>query len=371
LGLIAEQTIAGAVSTGTHGSGKSSLSHYVAEVRLAIYDPQGEKPVIRTVTGGAELRAARCALGCMGIILSVKLPCRPQYDLEEHARSYATLDEVLAAQRDYPLQQFFLIPWSWRLFAQHRRETLRGRSLLAWLYRLYWLLAIDLGLHLVVQFLAKVARRGGCVRCFYRRLLPWFVIRRWKVVDKSQAMLVMRHELFRHIEIEVFVVERQLAPALDFVREVLRAFGGEPGAVETATRERLSTNGLLDSLLRASGSYTHHYPICVRRVMPDDTLISMASGRDQPYYALSFISYARPADRQGFLGFASFLAHSMARLFAARPHWGKVGPLDTTEVESLYPHLAEFRAICLQYDREGAFRNAWVSDVLFAERRER
>src|SRR5579871_5498889 len=40
IGLITEQTIAGAVATGTHGSGKHSLSHYVEAVRLAAYDPR-------------------------------------------------------------------------------------------------------------------------------------------------------------------------------------------------------------------------------------------------------------------------------------------------------------------------------------------
>jgi FAD/FMN-containing dehydrogenase len=38
VGLISEQTIAGAAATGTHGSGRSSLSHYLAAVRLACYD---------------------------------------------------------------------------------------------------------------------------------------------------------------------------------------------------------------------------------------------------------------------------------------------------------------------------------------------
>src|SRR5258708_550579 len=196
LGLIAEQTIAGAISTGTHGSGKHSMSHYVAEVRLAAYDAATGQPVIHTVREGPELRAARCALGCLGIILAVKLPCRPQYKIEEHVREFARLDEVLTEEEVYPLQQFFLAPWSWGFPGRHRRETTRGRSALAGLYRLYWLLSIDLTLHFVVQFLVRVMRNGAAVRFFYRRVLRWAVVRGWKVVDDSQAMLVMKHELF-------------------------------------------------------------------------------------------------------------------------------------------------------------------------------
>ena len=88
-------SVAGAIATGTHGSGRHSLSHYLDEVRIAGYDQSGE-PVIKTIDAGDELRAARCSLGCLGIVVSVAFRCRPQYRIEEHFREYATLDEVLA-----------------------------------------------------------------------------------------------------------------------------------------------------------------------------------------------------------------------------------------------------------------------------------
>src|SRR6266851_1051184 len=72
LGLITEQTIAGAISTATHGSGRHSLSHYMAEIRAAAFDPQTGQARVFVWNDGPALWAARCALGCMGIILSVK-----------------------------------------------------------------------------------------------------------------------------------------------------------------------------------------------------------------------------------------------------------------------------------------------------------
>ena len=157
LGLITEQTIAGAISTGTHGSGKASMSHYVEEIRLATYDQQTGQPVVRTLANGDELRAGRCALGCLGVILSVSFRAPLQSLIEEHFRGYAELNDVLAAEEQYPLQQFYLIPWSWRYLAQHRREPQSRRSRLAGLYRAYWFLTIDLGLHLEILFLVRVA----------------------------------------------------------------------------------------------------------------------------------------------------------------------------------------------------------------------
>ncbi len=96
VGLIDEQTIAGATATGTHGSGKHSLAHYIRAVRLAGYDPVSQEPAIRTIADGKELEAARCSLGCLGIITSLRLPIRKQYHVEEVFGAYRHLEQVLA-----------------------------------------------------------------------------------------------------------------------------------------------------------------------------------------------------------------------------------------------------------------------------------
>jgi hypothetical protein len=179
-------------------------------------------------------------------------------------------------------------------------------------------------------------------------------------------MLIMEHELFRHMEIEVFVRRSQVAAALDFVKRILPIFDGRPAdTLPQAIKKSLDAARSLADLTKACGSYTHHYPICVRRVLPDDTLISMSSGGDEPSYALSFISYARPQEREGFFGFAQFLAHSMGALYGARRHWGKVCPHSREEIEKLYPRAGAFREICRRYDPTGVFRNAWIEEVLF------
>jgi hypothetical protein len=90
----------------------------------------------------------------------------------------------------------------------------------------------------------------------------------------------------------------------------------------------------------------------------------MSSDSDEPYYAISFISYEALAKRTGFQRFVEFLVDSMVALFEARPHWGKVCPLSPAQVVQLYSHLEEFREICRSYDPKGRFRNAW-SDALF------
>lgn len=359
VGLITEQTIAGAISTGTHGSGRNSLSHYIQAVRVARYDQATGVAIVEQIEAGDALRAARCSLGCLGIILSVIMQCREPYGVEEHLREYATLDEVLQAQEEFPLQQFFFTPWRWTYLAQHRREVPNRRSRLAWLYRIYWFLSIDLGLHLLIKATLRLAGSFRVMQFLFRHVIPRTVIRNWKVTDESSAMLVMEHELFRHIEMELFVTRDHLLDALEYVRNVLSVAGRTSPtlpdlSLDSADMERLSA-------LR--GQYGHHYPICIRRVLPDDTLISMASGGSQDWYAISLVSYARPTERQGYSQVMEFLASTMSRRFGARPHWGKYCPLPAAELVALYPRFTDFRALCESRDRQGVFRNQWLTSL--------
>jgi hypothetical protein len=343
------------------------MSHYVEEVRLATYDRQTGKPIVTTVTDGDQIRAGRCSLGCLGLILSVGFRPMPQYMIEEHFRGYSELDDVLVAEEQFPLQQFYFLPWAWQYLAQHRREVQAQRSRLAVLYRVYWFLTIDLGLHLVILTLVRWLRSGSMLRFCMRNFLPRFVIRGWKVVDESQRHLVMEHELFRHIEIELFVRRSRLPDAMRFIRDVLECAADQRRSPSDMTRLGLAKIGMAEELAQFSGGYVHPYPICIRRVLPDDTLISMACDGGEASYALSFISYARPAEREGFFAFARFLARSMARLFDARPHWGKVCPLDAATVAALYPDLVKFRAVSRELDPLDRFRNEWTAKILFGE----
>jgi FAD/FMN-containing dehydrogenase len=341
VGLIDEQTVAGATATGTHGSGRQSLAHFIQAVRLACYDPQTHEPILRTISAGKELEAARCSLGCLGIITSLRLPIRKQYHVEEHLCSYAHLEEVLAQEEKFPIQQFYLLPWRWDFLAQRRREVGQPVSRFVALYRLYWAIGIDVGLHLTLTFLARNLP-SSCTRFFFRRLLLAFVPRR-PFIDQSQRQLTMQHELFRHIEMEIFVKRSVLASALACVREVLQRFSD-------------------------TGSYTHHYVICIRKVLPDATLISMSNGWEEPAYAVSFISYVKPDQRAGFFALAHELATTLAERFDGRPHWGKYCPLPVNELRRLYPGWRDFAAIVKTADPGSAFSNEWFDAVFgFAE----
>lgn len=345
VGLISEQTIAGAAATATHGSGRHCLSHYIVAARLACYDSATGEPVVREVRSGDELRAVQTPLGCLGIVLSLEMRVRPQYRIEGWFTLRPNLDAMLEAEAETPLQQFYYLPWLDKYLGQHRRETERPCGMLTRLYRIYWFLVIDVGLHVVLCILVRWLRRRAAVKLFFRWGVAATVIRGWRVVDLSHRMLIMEHELFRHIEYEAFVTRPRLPGAMEVVREAIAAFdrGDIPGQ---------------------TGNYTHHYPVCIRRVLPDDSLLSMSGGGADDYYAISIISYARPSERQGFFAFAAYLADKLSSESGARCHWGKVCPHSPSDIERLYPELERFREIQRQFDPHGTFANEWTRRML-------
>jgi FAD/FMN-containing dehydrogenase len=369
LGAVTVQRMAGVVSTATHGSGASSLSHHAAALRIAAYDPATGRARIYDLDGGDELRAARCAIGAMGVILAIRVRCVPSYLVAETLVRRATLDDVLADARAFPLLQFVLVPYLWeyvvfqRAAAGPERGPGRTARPSAWrpVHRLYALVGVDLVLHALIKLLV-VLGRPGWIRGFFRKVFIHLAWRDRTVIDRSDRILTLHHELWKHLEMELFVPASRLAEAIAVVRHVTARFDGSEPAADPAAEAALAGAGLLDELRGLAGSYTHHYPIFVRRVLPDDALIAMTGGAAEPHYTISLFSYKEP--RTAFYAFAGFVARALYRLYRARPHWGKYFPLGAAEVEQLYPRLPEFRAICRRHDPRGAFRNPYVARVL-------
>ena len=203
--------------------------------------------------------------------------------------------------------------------------------------------------------------RPSWIRGFFRSV---FIHLAWKdrtVIDRSELVLTLHHELFKHLEMELFVPASQLADALAIVRHAIAVFDGNDVEPDPAVEAALDRVGLLDELYRGAGSYTHHYPIFIRRVLPDDTLVSMTAGASEPFYTISLFCYHEP--RTAFYGLADFVARALNRLHRACPHWGKYFPLGYADIEEYYPRLPAFRAICDRHDPRGTFRNAYVNHV--------
>lgn len=365
LGAVKEQTIAGAISTGTHGSGLQSLSHFVASVRLATYDTEG-RPAIRDYQDGDELKAARCGLGCMGIVVSVDLRTVPKYKVAEMVRRHETIEDLLRVYQTRPLTQFIYSPYGWKWVAWERKAvgtppstpmafvTSRG-------FRLFYPLVQDVLFHLGIL----ASRRAGtwATTRFLSRA-DTLTIREVERVDDAERVLTVKHHYFRHEEMELFVAESKLAEAVAMLRSVTEVFAGAAGALPSEVEQRLRAVSLYDELLAQRGHYVHHYPFFFRRVLPEDTLVSMAASMTEPSYSISVFTYDRPGQRGQYYGFCSFLARALNRLVTARLHWGKHFPLQHADIAALYPRLETFRELCHRHDPAGVFRNSYTARVL-------
>lgn len=359
VGLISEQSIGGATATGTHGSGRHSLSHYLQEVRLANYDDRGQ-PRIVTAVDGELLQAARCSLGALGIVSSVRFRCVPQYQVEERLQ-WRSLEEILQAEDEWPLQQFFLMPDGRRWLAQQRRVSQPSRG--CWhapLYRGYWFASMDVGLHTMLKLLIGLLGSQRLASALMKHIAPWTVITGWQVRDRSDRMLVMEHELFRHLETELFVPADHVQAAGRLLASTF-AHLDHGAALTCEASELLGEAGTRQALEQLRGVYRHHYPVCFRKILPDDTLISMAAG-DQVWHSISLITYQRRRDT--FYRFAAWAAQTMSALFGARLHWGKHLSLPPEELTSAYPRWQAFVDHCRQLDPQGRFRNRLIDSLL-------
>jgi len=119
LGLISEQSLAGAMSTGTHGTGLS-LESVGAMTVVALEAVAGNGSVISLT--GWRLNTSLVSLGCMGIVLRYTLHVVPAYRLYRRevvtplAHVLADLPQRLASSRNY---QFWHIPYSAYVVENH------------------------------------------------------------------------------------------------------------------------------------------------------------------------------------------------------------------------------------------------------------
>jgi L-gulono-1,4-lactone dehydrogenase len=329
MGDIAEQTLAGAVSTGTHGTGGRAAGLAAQLVGLTLVDGRGDLVVASATENPDVLDVARVGLGALGVLVSLTFRVEPLFVLEavEEALGWdealATYDERLAAA-DHVDGYWF--PHTDRV--QVKQNFRRGTDLSVTepLSRLKTLVddrflqntafgALTAGLNRVPSAIPGVNRLAS-------RLLS---DRRYSDVA-HRVFVAERDVVFREME---YAVPR--AAGLDVLREVRRAIDG--------------------SGLRIS------FPVELRTAPADDVPLSTASGRDSFY--LAFHTH-RDADHHAYFA----LLEPILRDHDGRPHWGKVHTRTAADLAPAYPRFGEFLAMRDRLDPDRVFANAYLRRVL-------
>ncbi|WP_425499008.1 D-arabinono-1,4-lactone oxidase [Oerskovia flava] len=342
LGDIDRQSVAGAISTGTHGTG-ARLGGLCTAVRgLRVVGADGSVVDADEARHPELFAASRLGLGTTGILSSVTLEVVPAFLLRAQEEPWP-LDRVLA-ELDGPdglvdandHVEFYWFPHTRRALTK-RNNRLSPDEEAAAVRRL-----ADHGPGTVARartWIDEELLSNGAFEVVNRvaTALPRATARLNAV--SARALAPRTYVAPSH---EVFVTSRRVR-----FREMEYAIG----------REHLADAlGAVEDWLRTSGEHVP-FPVEVRFAAADDVWLSTAHGRPTAYVAVH--QYAR-------LPYARYFA-AVERIMTergGRPHWGKLHGLDAGRLGQLYPRFEDFRAVRDTADPRGVFANDYTDRVL-------
>ncbi|HEU5473166.1 MAG TPA: D-arabinono-1,4-lactone oxidase [Actinophytocola sp.] len=328
LGDIDAQTISGAISTGTHGTGATfgGLATQVIGLELVLADGS---VVTCSATERPELfAAARVGLGALGVISTVTLRTEPSYVLAAEERP-EPLDSVLdALERHWEANdhfEFYWFPYGRNALTKRNNRLMAGATAkpLGPVRRFYEYEVIE---NYALGTACKLGRRiPALVRPFGR--LSSSVLSARTYSDVSHRVFVTSRR--------VHFVESEYAIPRESLRDVINEL-------------RPAIAALADPVM---------FPIEVRVAAADDIWLSTAYGRDTAYIAVH--QYVGMPFRAYFDVFESIVG-----AVGGRPHWGKMHSLDAATLRSRYPKFDDFARVRAEVDRDGRFANPYTERVL-------
>jgi FAD-linked oxidoreductase len=317
-GDIDAQAIAGALSTGTHGTGVGfgCLSTQLAALTLVTAD--GELLACSPTREPEVFKAAQVALGSLGVLARVRLALEPAYVLRD-ARRNLPFETCLAEFEDncrrHRHHEFWWFPYS-DLAATKSLDIVEAAAPRPWLKRVLVDKVLETG---VFWAISEAARRVPAAAPNIARFSSRFMAE-GEFADASHRVFPSPRDV-RFNEMEYAVpVEQGIA----CLRE-LRAF------IE-GKRIRV------------------HFPIEYRVVAGDDIWLSPFHQRDSA--VISVHMYAGMPHEEYFRG-----CEAIFRNHRGRPHWGKMHSLTARELRDMYPQWDRFHAVRRRLDPRGMFMN--------------
>ncbi|MET1017821.1 MAG: D-arabinono-1,4-lactone oxidase [Leifsonia flava] len=330
LGDIDRQSISGAISTGTHGTGTrfGGLAGQVRGVTLVTAD--GELLRIDEQENSELLPAVSLGLGALGILAEVTIACVPRFLLEavEQPEPLAdVLDTIAERAASADHFEFFWFPHTGTALTKTNRRIpgTTGRKPQPLLSR--W--ADE-------TLLANTLYRATCL---VGTVLPSAIPSMNRVAEQLSGN--RRFTDHSHL---VFTTRRTVR-----FREMEYAVAA--AHVPAVLRE-------IDALI-ARKSWRISFPVEVRFAAADDLWLSPASAQETGYIAVH--RYHRETPTEYFAA-----VESIFRDFGGRPHWGKIHTQDASSLSGLYPRFGDFVALRDRFDPRRLFSNPYLDRVLGA-----
>ncbi len=328
MGDIDVQSIAGAISTGTHGTGASVGTIATQVTGIKVVNGLGEVLTCTVDTHPERFKALQISLGTLGIIVQVTLRLRPSYVLAYESKRMALADCLLqlpALRRENRHFEFFWFPYADTCQVKLMNEGIAPTPT----NKLRDYIKDHLLENTTLKVLSELCRLLPAATSAVSRLSASAVPVGSKA-DYSYRIFATER-LVRFHEMEYNVPAEAMA---DVVREMREAM----------ERERFRV----------------HFPIECRYVAADDIWLSPSYGRDSAYIAVHMYR-GMPYERYFEVMEQIFLRYE------GRPHWGKMHSLAASQLKERYPMWEQYARIREQMDPQELFLSPYMRQLLVTE----
>jgi L-gulonolactone oxidase len=325
-GDIDRQSITGAISTATHGTGARFRNISARIVGLRLVTSDGRVRELAPDRDQDEYLASRVSVGALGVISSVTVQCVPLYTLHRHDQPIALgetldrLDELVDSNDHF---EFFVFPYtSTALTRRTRRSTEDPVPPARWQRQLQDEL-VENGL---LSLLCRAGRR-------HPRLAPR--LNRFITAALSESQIEDRAYKIYATRRGVHFTEMEYAIPRARAREAIER------VLALVERRRLPIL----------------FPLEVRFAAPDEAFLSTAQGRETCYIAvhqysgMEYETYFRAVE-------------AIMDDYDGRPHWGKRHYQTAASLQSRYPEWERFQSVRERFDPDGMFANDYTRRVL-------
>ena len=329
LGDIDRQALAGAIATGTHGTGARlhGIASAVTGLTLVLADGTVLECSAQRHTDVFE--AARVGLGALGVVTEVELQCVPAFRLHAVERPEPLLPLLERVQEEADAHDHFELYWF-----PHTDRTMTKRND-----------RVDEGTDVPGPLPAWRAwvddelMANGLFEQVNR------VAARWPATVPAMAQVTGRAQTAR-----------------EFTDDSWRVFCSRRAVRFVESEYAVPRAAVRDVVLALKDWVDRHdealpFPVEVRFLAADDVWLSTAYARDTAYVAVH--QYHRMEHTRYFAAFEAIVAEH-----DGRPHWGKLHTLDADRLRALYPRFDDFLAVRRKLDPTGLFGNAYLEQVL-------
>ena len=313
-------TVAGAISTATHGSGVTNGNLSTAVSGLEIVTANGEIIHLTRAHDGDQFLSAVVNLGALGVITKVTLDVEPTYQVKQ-----LVYENLSISQLEHNLDAILSSGYSVSLFTDWQKHNVSevwiksrvdASSSLAIPPLFYGATAAKQNLHPIVSHSAEACTdQMGVPGSWYERL-PHF-----KMNFTPSSGQEIQSEFF-----------------------VPRAHGYEAILAVESLHEKITP---------------HLFITEIRTIAADNLLMSPAYKQD--CMAIHFTWKPQTPEVLAVLP----LIEAKLAPFNAKPHWGKVFTMKPAHLKQVYTNIPQFQALVNQFDPKGKFRNQFIQDNIF------